>query len=170
MKQFLLATITLILIAGFANAGQIELRKKALTGWQYTVNGGMSYEKVGVSGNSLREAMEGNEDAQTEMNKYKFHNIIAAITAWPAGFLIGWPLGGYIASGEWEDQWTTWYAIGIPLAIISTGFEITAKGDLKRAVRIYNGEEQSVGFDVRWRCGFASTDNGTLVVGLAWSF
>jgi hypothetical protein len=157
-------------MAGLVNAGEIALKTSFWNGWQFSTNGGMSYEKVGISGTSLRTAMEGNEAAQAEMGKYNTNSTFATITGMPAGFLIGWPLGGYLASGEWEEQWTTWYTIGVPLAIVSTIFTAAAKTNVKRAVSIYNDEEQSIGFDVKWRRPFASTDNGTLVVGVAWSF
>jgi hypothetical protein len=170
MTRFGLVAITSLLLAGSTFAGEIELRKKFFGGWQFTSDAGMSWTKIGVTGSALREAMSGNDSARTEMDRFKTNNTVAVVTSIPAGFLIGWPLGSYVASGDWKDSYTTMYYIGVPLAVVSTIFEITAKGHLKRAVRIYNGEEQALQLKVTVQRPYASTDSGTLMLGVAWRF
>ncbi|MDH3890155.1 MAG: hypothetical protein OEV49_03650 [candidate division Zixibacteria bacterium] len=127
-------------------SAEIMLKKSLLSGWKYSVDGG-EYQKVGMSGGDLRYELGGNDEAMAYMDKYESANTWAAVTGIPGGFLVGWPLGGYIGSGgEWKDSYTTMVAIGAPLSIISMVLESSAGRNLKKAVGLHNdAETQSLG-------------------------
>jgi hypothetical protein len=169
MRKTVIACLVLILIAGSLSAQDIKLKKSFWSGWKYSV-GGLEYEKVGMTGASLRNEMEGNPEAQAEMDIYKGRKARAAITGWSGGLLVGWPLGASIAGAEWTDSYTVMMACGVPLCLISMLLEHSATQHLKEAVRIYNGEGQTVGFDLHYYRPFASTSSGTLMVGVSWQF
>lgn len=138
-----LTVLILLVLTSFSYAEKIELKNNFFTGWKYSLDGGMSYQKVGNSGNELYRIMEGNEAAQGHLKTFKSHKTVATIFAIPGGFLVGWPIGGGLA-GEWKDSYNTMLIIGIPLSIVSLIFESTASSHLKKGVGIYNGEEQTI--------------------------
>jgi len=159
--------VVVLVFACFASAKEITLKKSFFTGWKYSVDG-EDFQKVGFTGSSLRYEMEGNDAAQREMDTYKSRKIMAAVTGWPGGFLIGWPIGGAIANG-WKDSYNVMLAVGVPLTIISTVYEISANDHLKKAVRIYNGEEQVIYFGINYNRVLAAA-NGRVTVGFTWTF
>ncbi|MFQ5500190.1 MAG: hypothetical protein ACE5FH_11020 [Candidatus Zixiibacteriota bacterium] len=127
-------------------SAEITLKHGFFAGWKYSTDG-VQFKKVGRSGDGLYWEMEGNEKAQAHMKKYKKGMTWATVTAVPGGFLIGWPIGGYIGSGgEWKDSYTTMMIIGAPLAVVSTLLEGSAKRHLTKAVDLYNRDESSIGF------------------------
>jgi len=168
MLRIVIVITTVCLMAGAAHAGEIKLKNSFFGGWKYSVDG-MDYKKVGFSGDDLRLEMAGNDAAQKEMDKYQTNMTWATVTGIPGGFLLGWPLGGYIASGEWKDSYNTMYMIGVPLGITSIVLEATAHGKLKKAVRIYNGQEPAPNALVPVPDIFASGD-GRPRIGLSWRF
>ena len=168
MLRIVIATIALCLLAGTTIAGRIELDKSFFGGWEYSIDG-IEYKKVGYSGSGLRFEMSDNEAAQKQIDKYATCKTWATITAVPGGFLIGWPLGGYLANLEWKHSYTNMYIIGVPLCLTSIVFEATATGKLKKAVRIYNGEESAPKVFIPSPEIFASTE-GSPRFGLTWRF
>lgn len=157
----------LLCLVSCVQAGHIELKNSFFGGWKYSTDG-VTFNKVGYSGRGLYDAMEENEAAQKQMLAYKSHMTVAVVTGTPGGILIGWPLGGAIVGG-WKDSYTTMIVIGTPLAIISTVYEISAKSHLKKAVRIYNGEEQASHFDIGIRPLYNSPRAGILL-SASWHF
>jgi|GEM_PF-2682814 len=168
VRHIILVSAVLCLVAGSVYGNEITLKNSFFGGWKYSLDGAF-YHKVGYSGAELRGAMEGNEAAQAQMDKYKTYKIWSAVTGAPAGFLIGWPLGGYIASGEWKDSYTTMYIVAAPLFVASAAFEMSATSKLKKAVRIYNGEEQGANAYLPRPHVFVSSEGGPRI-GLVWRF
>jgi len=74
-----------------------------------------------------------------------------------------------LATSEWKDSYTTMYIIGVPLSITSIILEAGATKNLKRAVRIYNGEETAPSAFLPVPSLFASSDGKTRI-GLTWRF
>jgi hypothetical protein len=168
VRRIILVSAVLCLVAGSANGKEIILKNSFFGGWKYSLDS-MFYHKVGYSGAELRRAMEGNEAAQAQMDKYKTYKVWASVTGAPAGFLIGWPSGSYIAGGEWKDSYTTMYVVAAPLLVASITFEMTATSKLKKAVRIYNGEEQGANAYVPLPYVFVSSEGGPRF-GVLWRF
>lgn len=166
-KQLLIALLVLLAIASSSWAGEIKLKKTFFGGWKYAIGLG-SFHGVGMSGKSLREHMEGNDEAVAEMKTYKERKIEAALFGWPGGFLMGWAAADAVLD-NWSSTDEVFLAIGIPLTIIATIAEVSATNHLKKAVSIYNGEEQALFFDLDLRKpSFAS--GGGLSLGLKYRF
>ena len=70
---------------------------------------------------------------------------------------------------SWKDEYNVIIAISALLVIASTAFEISATSHMKKAVSIYNGEEQGYQFDFDGREQFAS-GNRTINVVISWHF
>jgi hypothetical protein len=169
MKRLIFALPFVVLIfAGTAFPQQITLKNNFFTGWKYSFDGS-DYHKVGVSGSSLHDAMEGNAPAQEEMLKYKSSKTTATVFAIPGGFLIGWPLGATLAGKEWNDTYTGMIIAGGVMGIVSMVYESWATGHLKKAVSIYNGEEQALGFVISY-CPQMNVNEDRLIVGMAFRF
>jgi hypothetical protein len=169
MKRLIfMVLIGLLIFAGKAFPQEITLKNNFFTGWKYSFDGS-EYHKVGVSGRSLHDAMEGNAPAQEEMRKYKSAKTTATVFGIPGGFLIGWPLGATLAGKEWNDTYTGMVIAGGAMGIISLVFESSATGHLKKAVSIYNGEEQALGFMISYRPQMTEYNNG-LIVGMKFRF
>ena len=161
MRKNQIAVLLLLTLCCSMAFGEITLKKNFFTGWKYSVDGG-EFKKVGFSGSSLYLEMQDNEKAQLHMKKYKSAKTWAAVTGYPGGFLVGWPLGAYLGSGgEWKDSYTTMIIIGAPLAVISIVFEGSATRNLKKAVRLFNGESESLDL----RLDFESTEAGRAITG-----
>lgn len=167
-RRIVLLILTVMLCTQVS--AEIILKKSFFGGWKYSTDG-VEYRKVGMSGGDLRYEMAGSEEAQTHMEKYKTANTWAAVTGIPGGFLVGWPLGGYLGSGgEWPDSYTTMIVIGAPLAIISMVFESSAGRNLKKAVGLYNdGEDQSLGLKLNLQ-PHEGDHYGTLLLALKYEF
>jgi hypothetical protein len=157
----------LIMLAGMAGAKEVKLKKSFFAGWKYSVDG-IKYKSVGVSGSSLRDEMGDNEAAVGEMKKYESNSTAGVIFGSVGGFLIGWPLGAALA-GNRKDGYGAMMAVGGGLAVVSIVFDATATGHLKRAVRIYNGEEQGIRLEIDSRCTFAGKADG-LTAKISWQF
>ncbi len=165
----MLLVLAVVTLCYSQSSAEITLKKNFFTGWKYSSDG-LAFKNVGFSGSELRDEMRGDEKAQAHMTKYKSSKTWAAITGWPGGFLLGWPIGGYLGSGgEWKDSYTTMMIIGAPLAVISTIFEASATRNLKKAVALHNGEEHSLGFmlDIR---PTEYTQQMTPILGLKYEF
>jgi hypothetical protein len=169
MSSKSLTILFVLLICTASASAEITLRNNFFTGWQYSTNG-TDYAGVGISGNALYLAMEGNDLAQSHMRSYKASKIWATILGYPGGFLLGWPVGGYMATGEWQDNYTTMIAVGALLAIVSFMLEDVAIDHMKKAVEIYNnGEHSELGLTFNWRPS-ATSNNGLLVLGISYGF
>jgi len=169
MRKNQIAVLLLLTLCCSMASGEITLKKNFFTGWKYSVDG-WEFKKVGFSGSSLYFKMEGNEEAQLHMKKYKSAKTWELVTAIPGGFLVGWPLGAYLGSGgEWKDSYTTMIIIGVPLGLVSLVFESLATRNLKEAVKLFNGESESLGL----RLNFESPEAGraiTVFLGLKYEF
>jgi len=83
------------------------------------------------------------------------------------GFLIGYPIGGYLANGEFN---TPLFLAGVALAAVGISFSIIASNQLKSSVDIYNRNRNKLSYsrnnrDVKLNIGL--TYNGA---GLTLSF
>lgn len=156
-------TATAIIMTATASGQEIILKNNFFTGWHYSLDG-VKFHKVGISGKTLRYAMEGNEAAQAEMDGYKSRKTTSTVFGYIGGFLLGWPLGGSIAGREWDDTYTAMAVGGGALAIVSFVFDGSASNHLKKAVRIYNGEEQPGDANAgTWLPTLTMTDDNVLI-------
>jgi hypothetical protein len=167
MSRLSTLIIALCLLSASTLAGEIKLTSTFFGGWKYSLDG-TEYKNVGF-GNDLRWEMAGNDAAQEEMSKYETYKGWATLAGIPCGFLLGWPLGGCLANSEWKDSYTIMYMIGVPLTITSLLLDATATRKLKKAVRIYNGEESAPSTFVPSLEIFASSE-GCPRFGLSWRF
>lgn len=166
-----LSFIVPILLLGLSSStigGEIRLSNDFFTGWEYSLDG-LRYQSVGFTGSGLRREMVDNEAALKQMSKYKEKRIVSAVLGWPGGAMLGWSLGAYAATGEWTDSEKKMFMVGAPLTIFAVLLELSANANMKKAVRIYNGEEQALDLEVRFPAYYASK-TGTLVIGMTWSF
>lgn len=166
-SRILWGGMVLLCLASCVHAGHIELKNSFFSGWKYSTDG-ITFNKVGTSGKGLHDAMAGNEPAQKHMLVYKSRMTMALVFGYPGGFLVGWPIGGALF-GDWKDSYTVMMAIGVPLAVISAVYESSAKSHLKKAVKVYNGEEQASHVAVGFRPLFDSRGGGILV-SASWHF
>jgi hypothetical protein len=146
--KLILSTLTLVaLTVSFsfdsAQSAEIELKHSFWSGWRYSVDG-MQWESVGMSGESLRALMEGDDEAQEEMRLYKSYKIKSLITGIStAGLSITGALL-YYDDKEWEATEISLLAGGIVMGIITSYFENSALNHLLKAVHLYNfGEPTS---------------------------
>ena len=153
--------ILILLMAASASA-EITLKKNFWWGWQYSTDG-ESYETVGISASSLKQEMAGNPEALELMGRYTTQKIFSTIFGAAGGFLVGWPLGGYIASNDWKDSYTTMLILGGSLTVISAIIEGAATQKLKSAVEIYNSANTESHLDVNLRYGKLGGDDALLV-------
>jgi hypothetical protein len=138
--------VIIVLLALVTSAGaadkKITLNKSFWSGWQYSQDD-IHFHNVGATAKTLRQVMADNDEAVAQLNSYKSKKVAGAVLGIPGGVLIGWPLGATIAGQDWKDSYTVMMAVGIPLGIADIILESSATKNLKRAVAIYNGEEQS---------------------------
>lgn len=145
-KQLLITLVLLIAIAGSSWAGEITLKHSLFWGWKYSADSN-DFHRVGFTGNSLRERMEGNEEAVDKMYAYRERKIEAAVFGWPGGFMVGWACSAAIW-GDWKDSDGVLLGVGLGLMLVAEIIEMSATRCLKEAVAIYSGEEQAPVFDL----------------------
>ena len=131
--------ISLILVGilfslqGFSQSGDITY-KKTFGGLKF-----YQHDQV-LRPKQMLNKMSGNQEAQDYMKKAKTNYDVAQVLGGIGGFMVGWPIGTAIGSGE--PNWTM-AAIGggiILLALpLSSGFNKNAK----KAVEIYNNKEDA---------------------------
>jgi hypothetical protein len=168
MKRIGIVCLAIVLIISLsAGAKTIKLKNGFFTGWQFSVDGN-KFNKVGMSGDKLASEMEGNEPASTEMSKYKSNKTTATIIGVPAGFLIGWPIGGSLGGG-WREEYGYMLGAGGALAVISFVLEASSTSHLKKAVRIFNGEEPGLKVEINCLRNHAIKKSGAEAT-LSWRF
>ena len=135
----LLTTVVLLalLVLASSASAEITLKKSFWKGWQFSLDGS-KFEKVGLSGASLRKAMAGDDDAQALMDQYRRAKTWSFVTGFVGGALIGWPIGGYIGNSVWEDYYTPMIVAGGAFGIIGAVIDASATRKLKAAVDHYN--------------------------------
>lgn len=140
-----LAILAVLMLAttAFGAGPQVTLKKSFWSGWQYSTDG-THFERVGVSANGLRTMMSANQEATKQLDSYKSKETAAAVIGIPAGFLIGWPIGANIGGKEWSSSYTTMIVAGASLAVVGMIVESSGTKNLKKAVDIYNGNDQSM--------------------------
>ena len=168
MFRFRLLCVLVVVLVCSTVSAEIQLKKTFFGGWKYSTDG-VEYHSVGMSGTGLYNEMSGNEAAQAKMDSYKKNATLSMLTAIPGGFLVGWPLGGYIGSSEWKDGYTTMMMIGVPLSIVSIVTETAAKRNLKEAVSIYNGETTALSLGLKYQPTINGQDNN-LLFSVSYSF
>ncbi len=168
MRCKLLYTILILLVlTSFSYAEKIKLKNNFFTGWKYSVDGGISYKKVGFTGGSLYETMEGNELAQYHMRKYKKNQIMSSIIGIPGIFLITSTIDGMVR--EWENKHTAYFITGVSFIVVASIYESTATNHLKKGVQIYNGDEQSISLKANFNLS-KSVNSENIQISLVYAF
>ncbi len=163
----LVAIMIIIFLTGTLSAEEITLKKTFFSDWKYSTDG-QKFKGVGLSGTSLRELMADNDEAVAEMNVYKSRKVWMAVLGWPGGFMAGWACGAAIA-GNWKDSDGVLLGVGVSMMVVSAIFEASATRHLKKAVSIYNGDDQELVFDMNFGRS-VSSGNGQVGLALTYSF
>jgi len=85
--------------------------------------------------NQLLELMRNNPEAFMEMKRARSNSTLTSILGFAGGFMIGWPIGQSIGSGE--ANWGM-AGIGAGLIVVSIPLYNSYKNHSTRAVNIYN--------------------------------
>jgi hypothetical protein len=136
MSKLLNLLIFLLLISSSIYSQNIFLKKSFFSGYKYSTD---SVNYVDMDIDNLKEIMVDNEESIDLLNSYTTNSTVSKIFGYPGGFLIGWPLGGYLGSGgEWKDGYTTMLLVGGGLTLASIIFESIADNKLEESVSKYN--------------------------------
>ena len=171
MRTILTTIVLALLIPAIASGGEIQLKKSWWSGPKYSTDG-TNWIKVSKSGHNLRAALEGNPEAQAHMDAYKKNATWSIVLGYPGGALIGWPIGGYIGGGEWEDYFTPMIITGSVMAIGSMVLAGSANKNIENAVAAYTqGVEESVAGHLDVGVDIAQVGgNRTVLLKLGYSF
>jgi hypothetical protein len=132
-----LVIVTLLCLAATASADQIVVKKNFWGGWRYSTDS-VTFQGVGASGDKIKELLADDSTGLSEMKSFASSSGLSIATGIPGGVLVGWPLGTLIAGRDWTDTNTLMLAIGAPLCVMSTVFDMKAGSHLKKAVARYN--------------------------------
>ncbi|MBL1215613.1 MAG: hypothetical protein HND52_19760 [Ignavibacteriae bacterium] len=136
MSRSLNLLIFFLMISSTMFSQSIFLKKSFFSGYKYSTDS-ISYVDLDVD--NLEEIMSNNEESLDLLNSYTTNSTVSKIFGYPGGFLIGWPLGGYLGSGgEWKDGYTTMLIVGGGLTLVSIIFESIADNKLEESVSKYN--------------------------------
>lgn len=147
MKAYLLTLVFIFTNLPLEAEAQIELSDKSWSGWHFSVDSS-EFQKVGINGGALYTIMECSEEAQAEMKRYKKNKTLSVALAFPSGGAIGVVLGDYFTGNNWTDVHTKVILFAIPVTIVSILLESASTRNLKKAVKYYNGYEDSVISDI----------------------
>ncbi len=154
MRILLFSLTGILVLTTCISAQEIVLQKKFFGGWEFSIDG-ENYRKVGSGASDLFTIMSDNPAAIAELDVYRSKKAAAMFTGIMGGILLGWPLGGYLATDEWKDGYNIMIGVGIPLAVVSGLLESSATGKLKNAVSIYNDSLAMDAGRFRFDIGFA---------------
>ncbi|MBL1214660.1 MAG: hypothetical protein HND52_14995 [Ignavibacteriae bacterium] len=136
MNRLLNLLIFLLMISSSIYSQNIILKKSFFSGYKYSTD---SVNYVDLDVDNLEEIMSDNEESLDLLNSYTTNSTVSKIFGYLGGFLIGWPLGGYLGSGgEWKDGYTTMLIVGGGLTLASIIFESIADNKLEESVSKYN--------------------------------
>ena len=169
MKKALVFFAVLMLCAvNMASAQRISIyRTFFFSEWLYTHNH-VDYWKVGMSGKYLCQEMGGNEAALNEMKKFKINRTISFVFAVPGIIAATW--AAYDAlQWQYDKTDTKILLIGAPFGIVSIVFRLISDKHIKRAVSIYNGDEEAIHLGLNFKKQFAF-DTELISCNLTYSF
>jgi hypothetical protein len=136
MKMIIKYFLLVALLAGNVFGQKLFLKKSFFTGYSISTDS-INYEKL--NDDTLQNFIKDNTEALEFFNSYKTNRTFSLIFGYSGGFLVGWPLGGYLGSGgDWKDGYTTMLIVGGSLVILSIVFESIASNNLEKAVDTYN--------------------------------
>ena len=146
MKNMLGYLIAIALLTGNTLGQKIYLKKSFFTGYSISTDS-INYEKLNTD--TLKVMIKDNSKALEFINSFETNRTISTIFGYSGGFLVGWPLGGYLGSGGyWKDGYTTMLIVGGGLVVLSIVFESFASSDLEQAVETYNNSLSENDFKV----------------------
>lgn len=160
MKKGIFAALAVFCIVNLASANEIQLKPRTFTGWKYSQDG-VNFYGIGYTGKTLMQTMDGNELAQKQIRMYGDYRIISAILGFPGRFMLGWVAGKAI-TGRYDESKNTddiFLRAGISLTMVSLVFEAIGNYHLKKGVRLYNGEEQGLRFNIDLKHNYAINSN-----------
>ena len=150
MKRFTVLFVGLLFIGGLVNAQEITI-KKGFGGQQFYQNG----EKLSMA--QLVKAMEGHDEAYSEITKARSTYTLGMITGGAGGFMVGYPLGTALAGGD-----PNWVLAGIGAGLIVVSIPITQKFNKQSqsAVNLYNERLKKDSGYKKPELYFGTTENG----------
>ena len=140
MKQFFSIVTTIIILVMMNNAvfGQTKVDtitiKKGL-GTTYF------YKGKKLTYNKLVQVLSTNKNTDKEATKMDVNNTISMFVGGIGGFMVGYSLGQSMGGGEMN---TGMMGIGLALVAIDIPLEIGKSRHMKKAVSIYNEEQQKL--------------------------
>jgi hypothetical protein len=147
MCKFSTSLILFLIFSSSIYSQKIFLENSFFSGYKYSIDS-VSFESIDTD--KLTELMGENNESIELLNSYSTNLTISKVFGYPGGFLIGWPLGGYLGSGgEWKDGYTTMLLVGAGLAIVSIVFESTANNKLEESISKYNSSLNTLSSKVK---------------------
>lgn len=137
MKLYLSIIFVMCLLTINLSAQKIHLKGSFLSGFKFSTDS-ISYENVGTKAAWLKKMMKDDGECTSLLNSYSSLKIFGIILGYPGGFLVGWPIGGYIGGGEWKKGYSAMIITGGALTFTSILIEYFASNNLKKAVERYN--------------------------------
>lgn len=134
--KILLMIVTVIIFLSEIGFGQTIFLKNSFFGGYSFSTDSLNYEKVDTD--TLSVLMKNNDEALKLLDSYSTNHTVSTVFGYAGGFLVGWPLGGSLASGEWKDGYTTMLLVGGGLVIVSIIFDSIANNKLEEAVNAHN--------------------------------
>lgn len=157
MSKFSTLLIFFLIFSSSIYSQKIFLENSFFSGYKYSIDS-VSFESIDTD--KLTELMGENNESIELLNSYSTNLTISKVFGYPGGFLIGWPLGGYLGSGgEWKDGYTTMLLVGGGLAIVSIVFESMANNKLEESVSKYNSSINSLSRKVKVGIGYNKVCN-----------
>ena len=152
MTKFSNLLIFFLIFSSSIFSQKIFLKSSFFSGHEYSIDS-VNYENIDTD--KLKELIGDNVESIELLNSYSTNTTISKVFGYPGGFLIGWPLGGYLGSGgEWKDGYTTMLLIGSGLVIVSIVFESIANNKLEESVSKYNSRANPISSKVKIDFGY----------------
>jgi len=169
MRRICLLTAALLtVLCGGSYSSEITLRGSFFGGWKYAVDGG-TFHSIGSAGDSIYHAMEGNAAAQNEVLKYRSGKRWSNAVICGCAAAIGFTIISRLSSDDWEKKHTVLLVSAVPMSLLAISLEKKASEHLKKAVGLYNGQEQVLRLDAEFRPGY-STASSQVRLGLSLHF
>jgi len=142
MGTVLKIVVVLSVFGSLVSGQKIYLSKSFFTGYKYSVDS-VNYESIDTD--KMKDIMNENNEAIELLDKYSTYHTLSIVTGIPGGFLVGWPLGGYLGSGgDWKDGYTAMLVAGGGLTILSFIFDSTANNSLEESIEMHNNHQLSL--------------------------
>jgi len=151
------------LISVKAISQEIKIKESFIKGIQYSI-GDKEYKRLDDDGNELKNLLKGNTETIQSLESYENNLLTSKILGYPGGFLVGWPIGGYLGSGgKWNETYSIMMLVGAPLTIFSLILESKANSNIREAISIYNKSKLGLLDNIHLNLGYYEHSETVLV-------